>query len=305
MTESYDNPSTRPPGSVPTTGDLDDSTMPPSYPAGSGTYETGTLGTTTYQGAHVADDDSGQDSGAKEAAKEKAGQAKAKAGEVKDQVAGEAQNVKQTAAEAGSRVAGTAKQEAAHVADEARRQAKDVLDQTRSQLTSQVSTQKSNLAEAIRAVSGELTTMASSSEQPGVASNLAHQAAGVVDSVASWFENKEPADLLSEVTHYARRKPGTFLAIAAGAGLVVGRLARSLKDEASDDAGSPRPVTSGYDSGAAGYTSGTYATPTTDTYTAPTTDTYAAPTTSAYGTGTSDLGTPDVPRTTGGFGGTA
>ncbi|WNB85053.1 hypothetical protein [Cellulomonas sp. ATA003] len=63
MTESYDNPSTRPPGTVPTTGD--DTTMPPSYPAGSGAYDTGTLGTTTYQGAHVADDDSGQDSGAK------------------------------------------------------------------------------------------------------------------------------------------------------------------------------------------------------------------------------------------------
>lgn len=136
-----------------------------------------------------------------------------------------------------------------------------------------------------------------------MASNLANQAAGVVDSVATWFESKEPADLLSEVTHYARRNPGTFLAIAAGAGLVVGRLARSLKDDASDDADSTAQVTAG--SGSAGYTTGTYATPTTDTYTAPTTDTYAAPTTSAYGTGTSGLGTPDVPRTTGGLGGTA
>ncbi|WP_298459515.1 hypothetical protein [uncultured Cellulomonas sp.] len=308
MTDSYDNPSTRPPGTVPTTGDLDD-TMPPSYPAGSGTYETGTLGTTTYQGQHVADD-SGSDS----AAKEKVGQAKEKAGQVKDQVQGEAQGVKQTAAEAGGRVAGTAKQEAAHVADEARKQAKDVLQQARSQLTSQAGSQKSNVANAIRSVSSELSAMAESSENKGVAANVANQAAGAVDSVASWFEDKEPAELLSEVTDFARRKPGLFLAIAAGTGLVVGRLARSLRDDASDDAGTADQGSGGYaGAGTAGYTTGTYATattdtysaPTTDAYSAPTTDTYTAPATSAYGTGTSDVGTPDAPRTTGGFGGTA
>jgi len=296
MTESYDNPSTRPPGTLPTSGDLDDTplddTLPPSYPAGSGTYETGTLGTTTYQGAHVADDSSSSSG-----AKEKVAGAKDKAGEVKNQVAGEAQNVKQTAVEAGSRVAGTAKEQAATVAGEAKNQAKDMLNQARTQLTSQAGTQQQNLAGAIRTIGGELGTMASSSEQPGVASNLANQAAGVVDSVASWFENKEPADLVTEVTTFARQRPGAFLAIAAGTGFVLGRLARSLKDDASDDtdvAGQPQDLDSGY-------TTGTTAGYSTDAYAA---DTYTAPTTSAYGTTT--YGTPDVPgTTTGGYGGTA
>ncbi len=293
MTESYDNPSTRPPGTLPTSDEvgeapLSDSTLPPSYPAGSGTYETGTYGTTTYTGAHVADEPA-------ESGGSTADQAKEKAGELKDQVKGEAQNVKQTAVEAGSRVAGTAKEQAANVTGEARRQAKDMLQQTKSQLTSQVGGGQQKLAGGIRTLGTELSTMAGASDQPGVASDLVHQASGVVDSVASWFENKEPADVLAEVTAYARRKPGTFLLAAAAAGLVVGRLARGLKDEAADQADAqPQHLATDYSAGTTGYT--------TDTgYTA---DAYTTPTTSAYGTTT--YGTPDVPgTTTGGYGGTA
>ena len=191
MTESYDNPSTRPPGTVPTSDDLGetpigDSTLPPSYPVGSGSfesgaYETGTYGTSTYTGAHVADDDTSSS---------KVDQAKEKAGEVKEQVKGEAQNVKQTAVEAGSRVAGTAKEQAANVTGEARRQAKDMLQQTRTQLTSQASGGQQKVAGAVRTLGTELSTMAGASDQPGVASDLVHQASGMVDQVATWIESR-------------------------------------------------------------------------------------------------------------------
>lgn len=294
MTESYDNPSTRPPGTVPTTDDASATDpMPPSYPAGSGGFESGatyaTTGTAGSGGQHVAG--SGGSGGGK------VDDAKAKAGEAKDQVKGEAQNVKQTAAEAGSRVAGTAKQEAAHVAGEARRQAKDVLQQTRSQLTSQATSQQQNLANVIRTLGSDLSTMADSTEKPGVATNLANQASGVVDSVADWFESREPADVLAEVTSFARRRPGTFLGLAAVAGLVAGRLTRSLKDDASDDTdgtgGRSEHLSSGYTAPATGYTATTgYTTDTT-----PTTDAYVPPATPSY---------PAAPgTTTGGYGGTA
>ena len=314
MTESYDNPSTRPPGTVPTNDDLDapltDSTLPPSYPAGSGGYESGATYATTgastgHTGQHVADT-SGSGGGGK------VDEAKAKAGEVKEQVKGEAQNVKATAAEAGSRVAGTAKAEAANVASEARRQAKDVLQQTRSQLSSQVSTQQSNLASVIRTLGSDLSAMAGATEKPGVAANLANQASGVVDSVADWFETREPADVVAELTAFARRRPGAFLGIAAAAGLVAGRLARSLKDDAGDDGAaavqaSPY-LSSGY-TAATGYTTDAYATPTTDAYVAPTTDPYVPPTTPTYGTTTGTTGTTggyQAPgTTTPGYGGTA
>jgi hypothetical protein len=296
MTESYDNPSTRPPGTVPTSGDLDDTpladSLPPSYPAGSGAYPTGTLGTTTYTTGVVEEEPSGGSG--------KAEEVKQKASEVKEQVAGEAQGVKQTASEAGSRVAGTAKEQAANVAGEARRQAKDILQQGRGQLTSQVSGQQQKAAGAIRALSTELSTMASSSDSPGVASDLAAQAAGIVDSVASWFENREPTDVLQEVTTFARNRPGVFLGIAAGAGLLVGRLARSLKDEATADQQAQQgyesvgytTATTGYTTGTTGYTADTYATTTADPYTTPT-----APTTSVYGTGTTPPAYPTTPPT--------
>lgn len=292
MTENYDDPSTRPPGSVPTEGGLDaplTDPMPPSYPAGSGGFESGatyaTTGTSGYTGQHVA---GGSGS--------KADDAKAKAGEAKDQVKGEAQNVKQTAAEAGGRVAGTAKQEAAHVAGEARRQAKDVLQQARGQLSTQVSSQQQNLAGVIRTLASDLGSMANAAEAPGVAKNLANQASGVVDSVADWIEVREPADVLDEVTSFARRRPGTFLGIAALTGLVAGRLARSLKDEAAADTpDQPEYLSSGYTPPTTGYTTATTGY-TTDTAT-PTTGAYVPPTTSTYGT------TPGT--TTGGYGGTA
>lgn len=308
MTESYDNPSTRPPGTVPTSDDLDapltDSALPPSYPAGSGNFESGatyaTTGTTGYSDVSTTGSTDSGTGGKVDEAKAKVDDVKAKAGEVKDQVKGEAQNVKQTAAEAGSRVAGTAKAEAAHVAGEARRQAKDVLQQTRSQLTSQVISHQQSLASVIRTLGGDLSTMAASTETPGVATNLANQASGVVDSVADWFESREPADVLAEVTAFARRRPGTFLGIAAVAGLVAGRLARSLKDDAADDGveavRESDYLSSGYTTAPAGYT--------TDAYTT-TTETFVSPTTSTYGT-TSAYPAPEAPgTTTGGYGGTA
>ncbi len=307
MTESYDNPSTRPPGTVPTNDDLDapltDSTLPPSYPAGSGGFESGaTYATTGYTDVSVTPAaGSGSEGGGKvDEAKAKVEDAKVKAGEVKDQVKGEAANVKQSATEAGSRVAGTARAEAAHVAGEARRQAKDVLQQTRSQLTSQVSSQQQSLAGVIRTLGADLSTMAGSTEKPGVATNLATQASGVVDSVADWFESREPADVLAEVTAFARRRPGTFLGIAAVAGLVAGRLARSLKDDAADDGveavRESEYLSSGYTTAPAGYT--------TDAYTT-TTETFVSPTTSTYGT-PATYPAPEAPgTTTGGYGGTA
>src|SRR3712207_2741191 len=144
MTESYDNPSTRPPGTLPTSDDLD-TTLPPSYPAGSGTYETGVYGTTTYTGAHVADEPADTSGGEGS----KVEQAKEKAGEVKDQVKGEAQNVAQTAAAAGSRVAGTAKEQAAQVAGEARRQAKDMLEQGRDRKSTRLNSSHANISYAV------------------------------------------------------------------------------------------------------------------------------------------------------------
>ncbi|MDD9205344.1 hypothetical protein PU560_02545, partial [Georgenia sp. 10Sc9-8] len=81
------------------------------------------------------------------------------------------------------------------------------------------------------------------SEEKGLASDLARQASSYLDRAGQWLESREPTDLLNEVTSYARRRPGMFMAVAAGTGLLAGRVTRSLKDEGSDDGSGNRPGT--------------------------------------------------------------
>jgi len=156
----------------------------------------------------------------------------------------EASNVAGHAASAAQGVAETAKGEAANVAHEAKANAQDLLHQAKSGLTSQAGTQQQKAAEGMRNISSQLHSMASAPDQQGVASDLVRQAAERTSSVASWLENREPGDLLNEVTRFARNRPGTFLLLAAGAGVLAGRLTRGLT------AGAPEAATSTGTSGA-------------------------------------------------------
>jgi hypothetical protein len=126
-------------------------------------------------------------------------------------------------------VAGTAKEEAANVAAEVKTNARDLLHQAKADLTSQAGTQQQKVAEGLRNISGELHSMANASDQPGVASDLVRQAAERSQSIASWLDNRDPGSLLDEVKSFARQRPGAFLLIAAGAGVLAGRLGRSLQ----------------------------------------------------------------------------
>lgn len=146
----------------------------------------------------------------------------------------EASNVAGQAASAAQDVAQTAKTEAANVAQEAKANAQDLLHQAKSGLTSQAGTQQQKAAEGIRNISSQLHSMASAPEQQGVASDLIRQAAERTSSMASWLENRQPGDLLNEVQRYARNNPGTFLLLAAGAGVLAGRLTRGLTAGAPD-----------------------------------------------------------------------
>jgi hypothetical protein len=140
----------------------------------------------------------------------------------------EAADVARTAKGSAQNVAQTAKEEAAHVASEAKSSAQDLLSQAKSGFSSQAGTQQQKAAEGIRTMSSQLQSMAEAPDQQGIASDLVRQAAQRSESVASWLENKQPGDLLGEVQRFARNKPGTFLLLAAGAGILAGRLTRGL-----------------------------------------------------------------------------
>lgn len=154
----------------------------------------------------------------------------------------EASGVANQAAGAAQDVAHTAKAEAANVATEVKTNARDLLHQAKSDLTAQAGTQQQKVAEGMRSISTELRTMADSSYEPGLASDLVRQAADRSQSVASWLEGRDPGSLLNEVQSFARQRPGTFLLLAAGAGVLAGRLGRSLQAGAPASTGTARPA---------------------------------------------------------------
>ena len=149
----------------------------------------------------------------------------------------EAGDLAHQATDSAQHVAETAKAEAANVAGEVKANAKDLLYQAKTDLTDQAGLQQQKVAQGLHSISGELRTMANASEQPGVATDLIRQAADRSASVASWLEGRDPGSLLNEVKTFARQRPGTFLVLAAGAGILAGRLTRSLSAGAPDSSG--------------------------------------------------------------------
>jgi hypothetical protein len=139
----------------------------------------------------------------------------------------QAGQLKETSADAAREVAGTVKEKVSDVTSDVRAETRRLASQTRQELVGQASQQKSRAATGLRSVSDELRGMAEHG-QSGLAAQLARQGAGFTDQAADFLQQHEPADLLDEVRGYARRRPGTFLLIAAAAGVVAGRLTRAL-----------------------------------------------------------------------------
>ncbi|ROP26985.1 hypothetical protein [Pseudokineococcus lusitanus] len=211
-------------------------------------------------------------SAARDEAQQRAGQVAGTAKDAGSQVAG-------TAKDAGREVAGTAQAKAADVKDEAAAQAKDLYREGRSQLTQHAGEQQQRAAQGLRAVTTELRGMVDGTDQQGPVTDLARQAADRVDEAARWLGDRDTDGLLRDVRSFAARRPGAFLALAAGAGLLAGRLARGLKD-ASDDSSSS--TTAGTSTGTGTTAAPTYGTAavgtTTATGAAGTTTTPGAPT---------------------------
>ena len=138
-----------------------------------------------------------------------------------------------TAKDASSEVLGEAQDRAGDVVDAAKEQAHSLLDQTRSQLTEQATQQQRSLASNLRALGEELSRMSTAAEDPGYASDLVSRGGGAAGDVADWLDDREPGDVLGELSDFARRKPLVFLAAAGAAGVLVGRVARGVKDTPS------------------------------------------------------------------------
>ncbi len=163
----------------------------------------------------------------------------------------QAAEVADTAKQAGAQVTDTVKEQAGQVTAEAKNQAKQLLSQAQSELSEQAAGTQQRVSEGLHALADELSGMARNSEQDGVATDLARQAADRARTAAGWLADRDPGSLLDEVRTFARRKPGTYLALALGAGVLAGRLTRGLTapstghttDTQGDPSSSAYPVT--------------------------------------------------------------
>lgn len=149
-------------------------------------------------------------SGAKDAAKDVAGDAKAKAGDV----------------------AGTAKEQATKVASEAADHAKELYGQASENLKEQASQQQQRAAGGLRNLGEQLGHMAEKDDEQGIAAKVVRDLAGRATSVAGYLDDRDPGSLLGEVKSFAAKRPATFIAIAAGAGILAGRLTKALTADA-------------------------------------------------------------------------
>ena len=169
------------------------------------------VGGTTSAGAgsSSSSDDGGKADAAKGAASDVAGDAKEKA----------------------ANVAGTAKEQASAVASEATEHAKQLYSQASDTLKEQAAGQQERAAGGLRTLGEQLSRMADKDDEQGLAAKVVRDLSQRAGSAAGYLENRDPGSLLDEVKSFAARKPGTFIALAAGAGILAGRLTKALATE--------------------------------------------------------------------------
>jgi hypothetical protein len=157
------------------------------------------------------------------------------AGGKPQQARDEATKVGRDAAQTAGQLAQQSADQGKQVVSETGRQARNLVEQAADQLREQAGTQQHRAAAGLRALSNQLQSMASKSDQDGVATDMVRRASDAAQQAAGWLEEREPGALVDEVRNYARHHPGNFLAGAALAGALVGRLTRGLA--AGGDAG--------------------------------------------------------------------
>jgi hypothetical protein len=146
----------------------------------------------------------------------------------------QASEVAASAGQAVGQIKDVVTEQAGAITAEAGRQAKQLLGQARNELTEQAAQQQQRVAGGLHSLADELDGMVEGSAQDGMATDLARMGADKARDVAQWLDGRDPGSLLEEVRSYARRRPGTYLAIALGAGLLAGRLTRGLTASSAD-----------------------------------------------------------------------
>jgi len=142
-----------------------------------------------------------------------------------------ASDVAGDAKEQAANVAGTAKEQAANGASEVSDHARQLFGQASGTLKDQAADQQQKAASGLRTIGDHLGKMADNDDEQGLAAKVVRDLSNRAGSVAGYLEGRDPGSLVDEVKSFAARRPGTFIAIAAGAGILAGRLAKALTTE--------------------------------------------------------------------------
>lgn len=136
-------------------------------------------------------------------------------------------------------LSGSAADKATEVVSEASDKARDLLGQTRDQVQTEAENRRGQAVSTLRSLGDELDSMREHDGDRGFATELAGRGSSYVRQTADWLDGRDPSQILDDVRHFARRRPGTFLVGALVAGVVAGRLTRAVK------AGAPETGPSG------------------------------------------------------------
>jgi ClpP class serine protease len=142
-------------------------------------------------------------------------------------MANETTTTERLAAPAGE-VVDQAKEQVREVAGAAADRASGLVDEARHELRTRAQDQASNLADGLGRLADELRAMAQApSDGVGIAHKVAEQAADQTSRVAERLRAGDLDTMLNEVRRFGRNRPGTFLLVALGSGIAVGRLLRN------------------------------------------------------------------------------
>jgi hypothetical protein len=148
-----------------------------------------------------------------------------------------ASDVKSSAVEGAGTVAEAAKQETKAVVADARDHAQHIAGEARDQLKAHAAEQTDRVAQTLQDIRSQLDRMLRGEGAPdGLVADVTRQVSARVDRAAGRLQEGGLDGVVTDVKRFARNRPGMFLLGALGAGVVTGRLLRTVDKGAIKDA---------------------------------------------------------------------
>lgn len=155
----------------------------------------------------------------------------------------EGKAVASTAADQAKSVAGEAATQARTVVEEARSQAQVVVGDASTELRQQVDQRLTEASKAARSTAVQLRALAEGRPQEaGRSAELVQQASERLEHLAGRADELGVQGVAEELASFARRRPLVFLAGAVGAGVLAGRMLRTLQAASSSSDSTPRSL---------------------------------------------------------------